>query len=201
MIVNPYLHKELLVPHQGTNLLQEDFGLIGTRIPDPFNPQRYWGVQALYTPADGRAIGGIRTKLVDDKQFITFINQMDLEVLLGVGKPGAKCKWSGQTYLSPEDRGFYGMCCDDEDLLDDLHSRELSLRGESLDWSLSTNAEILRRVHAEERIDVEELFVLLWDGDPETGVSPDVRLETLERRWARVERLRLPWEDVPCYGY
>jgi len=196
MIVNPFTSKELLVPYAGTRLLQHDFGLIGTAIPDPATPARYWRVQALYAPIEERSIGGFRTKLVDDHGFVTFINQMDLEVLLGVGRPGSKCRWSGQAYLAPEERGFYGFCCDEEDLNDDLYERELLLRAESLTGFLPINHEIVRRVHLEDRLDVEDLYILLWDADPETGIGPDIRIATLEKRWVRVERLKAPWENL-----
>lgn len=196
MIVNPFQRKEMLATYAGTRILQMDFGLVGTVIADPFNKFRRWRIDGLYAPTGHRAIDGIRIKLVDDKSFITFINQMDLEVLLGMGRPGATCRWSGRKYAEPGDSDFYGMFVDDDDLVDDLYDRELLLRGVSESGVLRQDTELLRRVHLEEKIDVEELWLLLWDGDPESGVSPDIRFETVERRWSRVERVRAPWDLI-----
>lgn len=196
MIVNPFQRKELLATFAGTRILQADFGLMGTSVTDPFNKYRTWRVQCLYAPTGHRAIDGIRIKLADDKGFVTFINQMDFEVLLKMGRPGALCRWSGKKYAEPGDSDFYGMFVDDDDLVDDLYDRELLLRGMTPGGVLANNTEIIRRVHLEEKVDVEELHLLLWDGDPETGICPDIRFETVERRWSRVERVRAPWDLI-----
>lgn len=196
MILNPFTNKELLDTYAGTRILQKDFGLVGTILADPFNRNRLWTVQTLYAPAKGRALGGLRTKLVDDKGYVAFLNQVDFEVLLGLGKPGTKCRWSGKDYPEIESKSFYGMCCDDDDLEDDLFDRELLLRGGSPTGMLLSNTQIVRRIHYEDKVEFEELLMLLWDADPETGISPDIRIETLEKRWARVEKQRLRWEDA-----
>jgi hypothetical protein len=196
MIINPFLHKEAMKTYEGTRILQQDFGLVGNVLPDLFSRNRRWTVSSLYAPISDRAIGGIRAKLIDNKDYITFINQMDLEVLLDVARPGMRCKWSGRTYAYPGEHDFYGYCVDDDDLIDDLYDRELLLRGSSPTGGLYPQSEIIRRIHMENRVDVEEYHLLLWDMDPETGLSPDTRIETLERRWSKVERLRAPWEDA-----
>lgn len=196
MIVNPFQHQQALVTFAGTRILQADFGLIGACVRDPFEPYRVWRIHSLYAPTGHRAVDGIRAKLVDQKEFVTFINQMDLEVLLGLGKPGSLCRWAGKKYAEPGDTSFYGMFVDDDDLADDLFDRELFQRGLSPTGILPANTEIIRRVHREEKVDVEELWLLLWDGDPETGISPDIRFETVERRWSRVECLRAPWDMI-----
>lgn len=196
MIINPYRDRSTLKAIAGTRKLDQDFGLIGTIIRDPFNSKRRWTVEALYTPVTDRALGGIRAKLVDDKEFFTFVNQMDLEVLLQVARPGEMCKWSGKKYAAPGDHNFFGFCVDDDDLVDDLYDRELMLRAMSPTGILGNNCEVFRRIHLEEKIDVEEFQILLWDMDTETGIFPDPRIETIEKRWARVQRLRTPWEDV-----
>lgn len=195
MIVNPFSRPDLMATFPGTRILQVDFGIVGLSIADPFESQRFWKIHGFYAPS-GRAIDGIRTKLVDQKDFVTFINQMDLEVLLGLGRPGAVCRWSGKKYAEPGDHDFYGMFVDDDDLVDDLYDRELLLRGQTPGGVLNGSFELTRRVHKEEKVDVEELFTLLWDGDPETGLCPDIRFETVERRWSRVECVRAPWDLI-----
>jgi hypothetical protein len=129
---------------------------------------------------------------VDELGFVAFCNQRDLEVILGLGKSGEFCHWFNGHYPEPGDRNWYGLCCDAEDLLDDLQERELRLR-EQYPEVLPNHLEITRRVHTGSK-DLEELHVLLWDMDPDTGYSPDTRLETIERRWAKVEAPVVKWE-------
>lgn len=194
MIVNPFQNQSALVTYAGTRLLQQDFGLMGRQLRDPYDSLRTWEIHALFAPTGTRAVDGIRAKLVDQKQYVTFINQMDLEVLLGIGVPGKICRWSEKKYAGPNDHDFYGMFVDDDDLVDDLYERELLIRASCESHILPYGLEFTRRVHREEKVDVEELWALLWDGDPETGLSPDTRLETVERRWSRIECVRAPWD-------
>lgn len=196
MIINPYRDRTAIAPIAGTRKLSQDFGLIGTIIRDPYNSRRLWTIDGLYAPVTDRALGGIRAKLTDEKDFFTFINQQDLEVLLQVARPGETCKWSGKKYSGPGDYNFYGFCVDDDDLVDDLYDRELMLRGMSPTGILNNNCEIFRRIHLEDKIDVQEYQILLWDADMNTGMFPDPRMETVENRWTRVERIKTPWEDV-----
>jgi hypothetical protein len=172
-------------------------GLAGRRITDPLEPTRQWTVQWLLAPVHGRRLGGVRAKLVDSKGFVSFINQRDLEVLLGHGRAGEWCAWLDDHYVGPSDRDWYGICCDEEDLRDDLFERECLLRQQNPQWPfLPTGLEIRRRVHVELLQDAEELHTLLGDVDMDTGAYPDPRLQTVSRRWARVERNRLIWERV-----
>lgn len=180
----------------GTRLLEDPLGLQGAFVMDYREPNRHWTVQWLLAPVDGRKLGGIRAKLVDTKGFVSFINQRDLEVTLGHGKADTWCSWLGSNYRSPSDRDWYGICCDDEDLRDDLFERECWLRQELKYPYLPTGLEVRRRVHLDYRQDVEELDVLLWDMDPDTHVYPDPRLKTLGRRWTRVQREPLIWERL-----
>jgi len=196
MLLNPYRDRPSSIP--GTRMLEGTFGVVGTRIPDPDNLLRFWDIQGLYLPLKSRAIGGIRAKLVDQKGYVTFCNQRDLEVLLGVGTPGRYCNWSGQHYVDPDDPEWFGFCCDEEDLLDDLYEREILLRAQSVHTGgilyPTPDFDINRRVHLGKNNDVEDHFVLVQDIDPETGFFPDTRFETLQRRWIRSERVRIRWE-------
>src|ERR1700689_4821822 len=128
MLLPPFIDKHLLEVFNGTRLLRNDFGLIGESIEDPFTPQRIWTIQGIYAPVPGRALGGVRAKLTDQHEFVTFCNQRDLEVLLGLGTPGRWCRWLGDEYIEPGDRAWCGFCTDAEDLRDDLYERELMLR-------------------------------------------------------------------------
>lgn len=196
MIVNPYVEKARVATYEGTRLIQEDLGIIGAEVYDPKEPLRKWIVQSIYAPLFGRALGGIRAKLQDEKGFISFINQRDLEVSLGLVRPGQWCVWAAQPYVDPDEREWYGICADEEDLLDDLLERELMYRAYYPGGVLYPPLEIVRRVHVDTRSDFEETFTLLWDMDPETGLGPDRRLETIEARWSKVEKERVVWDRL-----
>lgn len=193
MLTSPQSHRLPVIP--GTRLLEDPLGLAGVGVQDPLEPNRQWTIQWMLAPVPGRFLTGVRAKLVDEKSFVTFCNQRDLEVLLGYGTPGKLCKWTGQDYPAPGGDEWFGFCCDEEDLRDDLFERECWLRQQLKDHPyLPTGLEITRRLHIDDRRDVEQLDTLLWDMDPETRNYPDPRLETVSRRWARVERNPLVWE-------
>lgn len=169
---------------------------MGVQLEDPKERRRIWCIQSAYAPIPGRRLGGVRVKLIDTKGFVSFCNQRDLEVLLGIGEPGRWCAWAGEEYVAPGERDWIGLCSDEEDLLDDLFEREMFLRSQIQGGILVPPIEFTRRVHVDESYDAEELFILVGDFDPETGFYPDVRFETIERRWARSHRERVRWERI-----
>ncbi len=192
LLPNVYLRRPATVP--GTRLLEATHNVVGARIVDPDNALRVWEVQGLYLPIDGRALGGVRAKLFDQKGFVTFCNQRDLEVLLGIGRVGEPVDWRDDEYVGPEDPEWFGFCCDDDDLMDDLYDRELFARQQLPNGLLLPGGEMDRRVHLSRSNDCEELLIVVQDIDPETGLFPDTRFETVERRWSRAERRRVRWE-------
>jgi hypothetical protein len=177
-------------------MLTESFGLVGVLIEDPRRAGRNWTITNLFAPV-GRALNGIRAKLVDEKGFVSFVNQRDLELLLDIAQPGQWCPWTESRYpgINSFEEGWFGICCDDDDLLDDLYERELMLR-QQYNGLIPDGVELSRRVHLEDNNDQEELLLLLWDRDPDTNYAPDTRMETLRRRWVQVERRRLIWSRV-----
>jgi hypothetical protein len=193
MIVNPSQQHYTLRAFFGTRLLENDFGLVGTAIQDPIEENRVWTIQNIFKPLP-RCIGGIRARCLDQKGFVSFIDQLSFEVLLGLGIPGRDCEWADRTYPAPGDRNWLGFCVDSLDMVDDLYIRESLLR---IDQPvLPQGMEMTRCVHVDDGQDVQDLMLLLWDGDPETGMCPDIRLETIERRWARVQRERVKWSRI-----
>lgn len=199
MLLNPYMEPHRVVPYDGTHLLQGDLlnipGLVGREVREP-GRNRLWCIYSLYAPLPGRAVGGIRAKLVDEKGFITFCNQRDLEVLLGVARPGTWCRWLGAEYVDPDHPEWFGLCADDDDLLDDLHERELVLRASTPSGVLMQPLDMMRLIHMSHGSDFEELYILTGDYDRETGYFPDTRLETIEHRWTRSHRERLRWDRI-----
>lgn len=196
MLVNVFAERWRVPTHEGTRMIQTDLGILGAEIYDPKEPLRRWFVESLFAPVPGRALGGIRAKLVDEKGFVSFLNQRDLEVSIGMATPGKWCIWAGHAYVDAEHEDWFGVCADEEDLLDDLQEREFLLRAGSLQGVLYPPLEITRRVHTEARNDFEEDHVLLWDMDPETGLGPDLRLETIKSRWARSDKRRIYWDRI-----
>lgn len=197
MIVHPTMDRGRLQVCGG-RLLAETFGLIGVRFNDPHEPRREWVVDGLYYPIWGRAVGGIRARVIDQKGFASFLNQRDLEVLLGHAGPGDYCSWLGKDYVGPYDREWIGFCMDEEDLRDDLYAREVELRyhQEQLTGSpiLPQDLELDRYVRSSS--DSRELLVLLFDYDQQTGEAPDTRIQTIDLRWRRVERTGVQWHHL-----
>lgn len=208
MLIHPFNEKDRgrLETFSGTRLLKDSLGVVGARIQDPDDQDRCWHAQAVYAPVPERRLGGVRTKFTDQYGFTTFCNQRDLEVLLKLGTPGRYCPWGTGEYTEPGERGWYGFCLDDEDLLDDLYDREAVLRqsspspvlprGSSITRRLYYGGSLLKSTHRDAPNYAEE-WDLLWDMDPETGECPDTRLATLARRWSRVARDRVRW----CQDY
>lgn len=190
MLINPY-EKQVPTFH-GTRLLSVDLGVIGAVVRDPWRAERAWVVRGLYAPVNKRALGGIRVKLEDEKGFISFINQRDFEVLIGLGEPGKPCIWADQDYVGPKDNGWFGLCLDESDLVDDLFDREMALRAE-IPGVLPSGLEIKRRIHISRGVDAEELLMILADADRD-GFGPDPRIETIDYRWVRVERSKVRWD-------
>jgi len=197
MIVNPSTAGSLSII--SGRMLAETFGLIGETIKDAGNPRRLWSITGFYAPLN-MAISGIRARLQDQKDFIAFVNQRDLEVLLGIGIPGEYCAWLGEDYVSTFDRSWLGICTDTEDLEDDLFGREAELRNLQTEITgsplLPTGLEITRRVCLNENTDCEELHYLRGDFNNETGTYPDLRFQTLTERWIRVERRSMVWRQT-----
>lgn len=193
MLVNPYAAstRDLLLPIPGTRIVGETLGVVGTTVRDPLNLVREWTIQALYAPVPGRALGGIRAKVVDQKEFVSFCNQRDLEVLLDIASPGAYCQWLDAEYPEPGSAQWFGLCVDEQDLLDDLYDRELEARALYPEGAvLPSGLNFERRVHDGAHNDYIEMMVLRWDFDTSTGIGPDTRFETVDQRWASVERTR-----------
>jgi len=197
VIVHPFRENDLLAPIPGTRFLSDAFGLMGCSFEDPVTSERVWVIDGVYAPIPGRAIGGLRVHLTDQKGFISFCNQRDLEVLLGLAKGGQYCPWTGEkySYVNDEADGWIGLFVDDIDLADDLFARELNLRAQH-QWGVLPETTISRRIHRADKNDVERHDILLWDADPVTGLGPDPSLDNLEYRWKRVEEERIRWEQL-----
>ena len=199
MLVNPFRYQAALTTIPGSRMLSETMGLIGANFEDSKYPQRLWTIVNLFAPIQNRHLGGIRAKLQDQKGFVTFCNQRDQELLLGLAKPGNLCAWTDAEYPELDSKDFFGMCTDEEDLEDDLFERELHLRSlmaSSPEYPdvIPYGYELVRLVHVSRSRDVEERYTMLYDCDPQTGYGPDPRFDTLGRRWVRVERNNLRWE-------
>lgn len=193
MLINAYARPPR--PVAGCRLLEENFNILGRELQDPHERGRIWTLENAYSPASGRRIGGIRVKARDQKGFITFINQRDLEVLLGEGFPNAWCEWSGSRYVGPQHADWVGFAADDDDLLDDLYEVELALREESL--ILPAGLTVTRLVHLARGTDRQEQWAFVMDVNLRTGLSPDTGFSTLKSRWTLLRRDTVYWERMP----
>lgn len=193
MLLNPFKHTIQVLP--GSRILTETFDLLGTKIDDPEQVGRTWVITSLYGPVCGRKLGGIRAKLQDSKGFITFCNQRDLEMLIGLASPGDLCVWMSAPYPDWKSAEFYGLCADEDDLRDDLYDRELTIRAQ-YSGVIPFGYELIRLIHTGAKCDHEELYTMLYDCDRQTGYGPDPRFETLCRRWSRVQRESVMWTHL-----
>lgn len=190
MLLNPFQHTIQVLP--GSRILTNTLGLLGTQIEDPKQAGRVWMITSLYGPILGRKLGGIRAKLEDDKGFVTFCNQRDLEMLVGLASPGDFCVWTSSHYPEWDSEDFFGLCADDDDLRDDLYDRELAIRAQQ-PGVIPFGQEIIRRIHTDTKRDHEDLYTMLYDCDHQTGYGPDPRFKTLSRRWTRIQRESVTW--------
>lgn len=126
MIVHPYNTTLAVFPK--TRLLKETFGLVGATIVEPAKGAK-WTIHGFYAPIPARALGGIRARVLLNNGMVSFVNQRDLEVLLGDERPGAQCRWATGAYAHPEEKDWCGFCVDADDGYDDLLERELFIRG------------------------------------------------------------------------
>lgn len=193
MLINAYQDPPPVLP--GSRMLANTLGVVGREVSDPHHADRVWTIENVYSPAAGRAVGGVRTKVRDQKNVISFINQRDLEVLLGIGRVGRWCAWHSGSYVGPDDANWIGFATDDDDLCDDLYEEELGLRLESP--ILPPGLELTRYVHLTRGTDRLERWIFVQDRHPTTGAVPDRAFSTLLRRWSRSEREVVHWERLP----
>jgi len=192
MIVDPQrLWQAPITTYGGGRAIEDPYGVVG----EVFELEgRHWTVRQLFLPItrDRTVRSGIRAMVADEWGIVGFVNQRDLELLLGFKRPKEWCHWLGTTYPELDSRDFFGVCADPEDLKDELHLHELELRIQ-YGGILPGGIDYTRLVHKEKGVDVQQLFSFMWDADPKTGMSPDPRFETLDSRWVRVQEERLVW--------
>ncbi len=105
---------------------------------------RQWVVTSVYAPIQTLRIPGLRYRLQDEKHFVSFCNQRDFEVLVGIGEPGSWCSWLGDVYVDPTSRSWFGLCWEMFDHQDDLAEWSILLEQEG---RLYNGVELERRIH------------------------------------------------------
>lgn len=178
---------------------RQGFGVIGKNIRQG---ERLWTILGFYSPISKQGIGvGIRAMLRDQNGFTTFLNQRDLEVLLQHHKPGDWCEWLSSRYPNPGTDPYIGFCMDIFDSEDDLQDREWEVRktlsaqyqgdpGMFMSQKLPNGLSIDRCLHLNDEHDVVQTDILLTDTSP-TGMSPDISIDTIGRRWTKVQAERV----------
>lgn len=157
--------------------------------------KRHWTVRSFFMPkaTQGCTVEtGVRALVADEHGFVSFVNQRDLEVLLGLRNAGEWCRWLGAPYVGTKDSEFYGCCCDTVDAWDELHAYEMEVRSQYPEGYCLGEMQRERWIHYGWGRDEYELWHFLWDAEPRTGVSPDPRLETVESRWTRSHSEKWP---------
>jgi hypothetical protein len=181
----------------GTRILVETFGLIGSRFIDPEEENRKWTVINVLRPVVVRPDRGVRCRVIDQVGITSFVENADLELLMHRAKPGEFCPWTQDKYpeIGDELAGWRGLFMEESDIEDDLHLRELELRQE-MGWGILPEMQLTRYLHLGGNRDVERLDMLLMDYDPETGLGPDPTIDTINRRWVRVEQEAVEWIEL-----
>lgn len=185
MLFNP--SRDRLSTFGKTRLVTTDLGLIGHKLRCP-RVNRIFTITQLFAPVQRTSIGGLRARVVDVKGFSSFINQRDLEVLLGVGSPDLECAWLGKNYVdsSSSDWGGFALSPPYESE-DDMLIREM-------EWidagnAFAYGASLQRRVHQEEGKDVEEEWLFL---STKQLIAP----EDVGKRWTRSDSQRVRWNAI-----
>ena len=129
MILNPWAPLDTI---PGLRRLWDGRGLEGLVVQDPRRRRREWRLLGLYAPVHRY---GVRARCVDSRGVIAFINQRDLEHLLGHGDSGEECCWLGENYVAPGERGWVGFGMDDPADYED-HWAETPIPAELGQWGV-----------------------------------------------------------------
>lgn len=171
---------------------------VGASFKDPLDSLTRWTVTHMLTPISGRRLGGrpvlfYRARLVDQRGVGAYINQRDLELLVGAAKTGSHCELTGGYYpgINDIDDGWVGICTDSLDEVDELYIREMSLRampqyGGWLYPNILCTWQV--RVVSEEHAPRTRYWLSGYDYMPETWqtanpIGPDTRFSSVEKRW------------------
>lgn len=85
-----------------------------------------WVIVGAYLPEYQNR--GFRYRIQDDLGFYSFMDQLELEVIFGMGEPGQIPAWGVEEYPEYEDTRWVGPMMGKMDLDDDLFEYELELR-------------------------------------------------------------------------
>ena len=151
MIINPFREK----PDRfgNTRLVTADLGLAGKKVRDP-RTSRVFVLSHIFGPVNSLAIQGIRVRGQDKNGIVSFINQRDLEVLLGLGVPGRTCRWFGRDYVDPSEPEWIGFAMEPEDSQDDLLIQEMQLV--ETKGPPKQGDQLIRDLHCSETKDIRE---------------------------------------------
>jgi hypothetical protein len=180
----------------GTRYLAYTSGLIGKRFIDPHRATREWTVIDELCPLREPLVTRLRVR--DQCGVVSFINELDFDVLRHAVRPGSTDHRTMQSYPDIGDyrHGWEGLHVEYEDLDDDLLAREVALRNEYNGWYLplsNTINDLARFIHTDGK---DYMFIekLIQDVAPETGVGPDWRFETISKRWSQYHKENIDWE-------
>ena len=194
-IVSPELAVSRLRVSDSSMILFLKHDCIGKSVRDPDNKSRLWTVRDAFAPEEDVAAGnslGVRFRCIDARGFVTFINQRDLEVLLGYGKPGERIPWSDNRYYVSvfSEAHWVGFQVQKWDSLNDLHLRETAIRIDRGygNAPIPMGATITRLIHMRDGQDLEVKFTCVGNADRHSGYGPDTQFGSVEYRWNCVEK-------------
>lgn len=197
MIINPCMDERATNVIVGSRMLADPLGLIGVTVMDPPYPRHTWMVTAVFAPIEGRRLGGIRVRVRDTRRDVAgFINQRDLEVMLGLADPGHGCLWMGRSeyYADPSTPAWMGVCMDVSDMQDDMHLREWTIRN---DLHRTEGSDIMPvGLETRRRLwlgagDVRDQVIYVYQDRLDEYGEPNRDWDRVEERWRHVG-----WETV-----
>lgn len=217
MIIHPYRQKDLMEVDVASHRL---LGFRSAAISNPLGSSFYdrekagrvWTVIDLYAPLYSRQCPGIRALVSDQKNFLSFIEQRDLEVLLGIGTPGEPCPWLyGTNYPGPDDADWFGLNIDDDEIEELLFANETMYRQDPLyapNGLLNSMAlawhdgpfvpDVTFRLHGDGR-DWESIYTFNKDSVRDDGTNqgsflPNHSLSNIFERWSRIQKEKIEWD-------
>lgn len=189
---------------------------INVKFEYPENTGRIWETRCIFNPIPQRMIAGYRWMCVDQFGFISYVEQRDFEMLLGIGKPGDKIPWNPRyKYVEYSDPEFCGLQLDDDDIDEIIYMYEEGLRQQSsngllngfVQWNDGPQvADLFLQLMTSENANYMYHFSFLTDSmreiiEPNSQIKqyvPNWRVGNVRSRWAKVEALRIhdhrtPW--------
>jgi len=174
-----------------SNLLSIPLDYFNLPFADPTSRGRQWIVRNAFAVDPSYVEMGLRLRVFDTRdELCSFINQRDLEVLLGLARPDHQIPWApSQRFYAPGAHGFVGLYLDEVELEDDLFLRECVLRCITFRCQptpIPKGTAITRALYDSQMQEYQEVLHCVGDCNPVSGWGPDPERASVKTRWKTV---------------